>query len=219
MIIKDFEKLRQEMVQLQIVSRGIRNERVLEAFRNVPRHCFVPENIRGLSYQDRPLPIGEGQTISQPYIVALMTELLDVKPDTKVLEVGTGSGYQAAILSYLGADVYTVEVKTSLANQAKCILDSLGYKINLRIGDGSLGWEDYCPYDAIVVTAASPRISPCWQQQLKIGGKMVIPLGTSFQQDLTVVEKVSEDKFKRRVICGCIFVPLVGRYGHKESIH
>lgn len=213
----DFHQLRDQMVRTQILSRDVKDPRVLDAFKNVPRHVFVPEKAREFSYQDRPLPIGEGQTISQPYIVALMTELLDVQPGIKVLEIGTGSGYQAAVLAYLGAQVYSLEVKEELAQRAKQILDSLGYEVKVKVADGSLGWGENAPYDRIIVTAASPGISPCWQEQLRVGGKMVIPLGSSFQQDLTLVEKNSQGKVERNTVCGCIFVPLVGEYGFKTK--
>ena len=212
----DFEKLRKEMVKNQILRRGIKNQKVIEAFLNVPRHLFIPEEFRESSYLDSPVSIGEGQTISQPYIVALMTELLDPKENDKILEVGTGSGYQAAILSYMGAKVYSIERIEKLAKRAKEILDLLGYKVNIKIGDGTLGWEEEALFDKIIVTAASPIISPHWKSQVKIGGRIVLPLGESLYQDLVVVNKISESEFRKESICGCVFVPLIGKYGYKD---
>jgi protein-L-isoaspartate(D-aspartate) O-methyltransferase len=211
----DFKKLREEMVDKQIAQRGVDNPRVLEAFRQVPRHLFVPQNHRQLAYQDYPIPIGEGQTISQPYIVALMSELLEVKKGHKILEIGTGSGYQAAILSYLGAKVYSVERIAILAQTAKVLLDSLRYPVEILIGDGTLGWQEYAPYDRIIVTAAAPAVSSHWIEQLILGGRIVMPLGGAFGQDLTFIEKIEKDKIKQTTVCGCIFVPLIGKYGYK----
>lgn len=205
------------MVRDQIVARGIDDERLIDAFRNVPRHSFVPKHRRQFSYEDYPISIGEGQTISQPYMVALMTHHLNVSPGMKVLEIGTGSGYQSAILSYMGVCVYSVEVIPELAELAKSVLDSLDLKVQVHVADGSLGWPEHAKYDRIIVTAASPCVSPCWQEQLSVRGKLVLPLGGSFHQDLTVVEKVSKDKLKQRGVCGCIFVPLVGEYGYKTK--
>lgn len=213
----DFERLREEMVSEQILKRGITDEKILEAFRNIPRHLFVPENQRNFAYQDHPLPIGEGQTISQPYIVALMSWLLELQPFQKVLEIGTGSGYQTAILAYLGAEVYSVERIAILAEKAQRLLGQLGFKnIKIKIGDGTLGWKEYSPYDRIIVTAASPSILESWKKQLKVGGKIVLPLDEGGYQKLVVVDKVSDTEFKERKICDCIFVPLIGRYGYKE---
>jgi protein-L-isoaspartate(D-aspartate) O-methyltransferase len=212
----DFKKLREEMVYNQIFKRGINDPRILEAFNGVSRHLFVPENKRNLAYEDYPLPVGEGQTISQPYIVALMTQALEIKEQDKVLEIGTGSGYQVAILSYLGAKVYSVERIASLAAKARESLNVCGYQVQISVGDGTLGWSEYSPYDKIIVTAASPLISPFWLEQLKIGGKLVLPLGGSLYQDLTVVEKVAEGDIRQRTVCGCVFVPLIGKYGYKE---
>jgi protein-L-isoaspartate(D-aspartate) O-methyltransferase len=212
----DFEKLKEDMISTQIVKRGITDERIIDALRNVPRHLFVPHNKLEYAYQDSPLPIGCGQTISQPYIVALMTELVDVKPGMRILEIGTGSGYQSAILCYLGGEVYTIERIQSLAKRAQEIFSSLGYRIKVKVGDGTLGWQEYAPYDRIIVTAATPQISPYWRNQLKIGGKIIVPLGGPFHQDLTVIEKFPEEKFEEKRICGCIFVPLIGEYGYKE---
>jgi len=212
----DFQILRQQMVSDQILRRGIDNPRILEAFDAVARHLFVPASQVNSAYNDCPLPIGEGQTISQPYIVALMTDVLDVEPGMSVLEVGTGSGYQAAVLSFIGAEVKGVEKFSSLAEQAKKILDSLGCKVEIKIEDGTLGWPDHSPYDRIIVTAASPEIPSPLIDQLKIGGIIVIPLGNRFSQVLTVGRKVSQNRIDKNNICGCVFVPLIGKYGYKK---
>lgn len=211
----DFERLREDMVVRQIAQRGITDQKVLEVFKKVPRHLFIPENERHLAYEDCPVPIGHEQTISQPYISALMTEALGIKVGDKVLEVGTGSGYQAAILAYLGAEVYSIERIPQLSENAKQVLDSLGCKVKISTGDGTLGWPEYSPYDKIIITAAAPGISNCWIEQLVVSGKIVVPLGQAFGQNLTLLEKIRKDKIEQRVICGCIFVPLIGKYGYK----
>lgn len=213
-----FSQQRENMVYDQILRRGIYDKGVLEAFRNVPRHLFVPPAERSSAYNDQPLSIGQKQTISQPYIVALMTKHLELKPGMSVLEIGTGSGYQTAILLYLGANVYSIERIPSLAEKAKEVLDSLNYgKINIKIGDGSLGRADKAPYDRIIVTASALQIPDSLIAQLKIGGKIVIPLGDKFRQDLTIVTKLSDKNIKKDVICGCVFVPLIGECGWDES--
>ena len=212
----DFSTLREEMVLYQIASRGIRDRRVLEAFSAVPRHLFVPESKRKYAYEDYPLGIGQDQTISQPYMVALMSEVLEVEPGIAVLEIGTGSGYQAAILCSMGAKVYSIERYPALAQQAKKTLDSLGYEVQVKTGDGTLGWAEEAPYDRIIVTAASPHAPPPLVEQLKIGGRIVIPLGMRFTQDLTIIYKISKDEVKAESVCGCVFVPLIGEYGYKE---
>ncbi|HIE35818.1 MAG TPA: protein-L-isoaspartate(D-aspartate) O-methyltransferase [Candidatus Omnitrophica bacterium] len=212
----NFKKLRKEMVEHQIFKRGIADKKILDAFLNVPRHLFVSPDKRNLSYQDFPLPIGWGQTISQPFMVALMTFYLKINGEERVLEIGTGSGYQAAILSYLGAQVYSVERILPLAERAREILDSLGYKVKIKVGDGTLGWPECAPYDRIIVTAASFDISPCWVEQLKIGGRIVLPLGNKWQQELVAAERISSKELKKETVCSCVFVPLIGRYGFKE---
>jgi len=208
-----FVASREEMVSRQIRSRGINDGRILEAFRNIPRHVFVPDQQKRFAYNDCPLPIGNEQTISQPYMVALMTLHLDIEAETSVLEIGTGSGYQAAILAFLGARVYTMERFPSLAGQAKKVLDSLGMKVQAKEGDGTLGWPEHAPYDRIIVTAGFSLIPPRLIEQLRAGGRMVIPIGERFHQDLTIVDKISQDEIKEERVCGCIFVPLVGEYG------
>lgn len=208
-----FAALREEMVSEQILSRGIDDNRILEAFRSIPRHVFVSDQQKRFAYNDCPLPIGNEQTISQPFMVALMTLHLGIEAETLVLEIGTGSGYQAAILAFLGAQVYTMERFTSLAGQAKKVLDSLRMEVQIKEGDGTLGWPEHAPYDRIIVTAGSSLIPPQLIEQLRVGGRMVIPLGERFHQDLTIVDKVSQDEIKEERVCGCIFVPLVGEYG------
>jgi protein-L-isoaspartate(D-aspartate) O-methyltransferase len=199
---------RLRMVDTQIRSRGIRDEKVLEAMEQVPRHEFVPESSIDQAYEDHPLSIGQGQTISQPYIVALMTEVLELEPDDRVLEIGTGSGYQAAILSRLAAEVYSIEIIESLGLAAAARLDSLGYdNVKVRIGDGYLGWPEKAPFDAVIVTAAPERIPQALVDQLAEGGRMVLPVGVGIQ-DLVLVEK-HEGKITQREITGVRFVPMV----------
>ena len=179
---QDMTEERNEMVRTQIQARGVRDPRVLQAMREVKRHLFVPGESAEDAYEDYPLPIGEGQTISQPYIVALMTELLELQPDDKVLEIGTGSGYQAAILSRLAREVRSIEIVPSLAETAGKRLDLLGYdNVHLRVGDGYKGWPDEAPFDAIIVTAAPPEIPQALVDQLAEGGRMVVPVGTNYQ--------------------------------------
>jgi protein-L-isoaspartate(D-aspartate) O-methyltransferase len=212
----DFEKLRAEMVESQLKARGITNNRVLEAFRKVPRHLFVPKNIIGSAYDDCALPIGDGQTISQPYMVAIMTELLELKGDEKVLEVGTGSGYQAAILAELAKKVITMERVPALAERAKKLLAEMGYgNVEVRMGDGTEGYPLEAPYDGIVVTAACPDIPPPLIEQLAEGGRLVLPVGERYSQILTLVRK-EKGKITTEPSIGCIFVPLIGKFGYRE---
>jgi protein-L-isoaspartate(D-aspartate) O-methyltransferase len=196
------------MVLNQIKGRGVRDKHVLAAMLKVERHKFVPEALRSLAYTDGPLPIGEGQTISQPYIVALMTELLELEGGERVLEIGTGSGYQAAILAELCAHVYTIEILEPLTIRAKALLEELGYSnITVKCVDGYLGWEEHAPYDAIIVTAAPPDIPQPLIEQLKEGGRLVIPVGT-FYQELKLIEKKNEKLITESVI-PVRFVPMV----------
>lgn len=204
-----FAQARRNMVEIQIKARGIKDERLLKAMLKVKRHLFVPAHIQKLAYSDRPLPIGEEQTISQPYIVALMSELLNLDEDDKVLEIGTGSGYQAAILAELAKEVYAVEILEPLARQAKKTLGHLGYgNITLKCGDGYLGWEEHAPFDAIIVTCAPPYVPQPLIEQLAEGGRMVIPVGTLWQE-LKVLEKVN-GKIKTISIIPVRFVPMTG---------
>ncbi|OGB89585.1 protein-L-isoaspartate O-methyltransferase [candidate division WOR-1 bacterium RIFCSPHIGHO2_01_FULL_53_15] len=201
------------MVESQLVSRGIKDEKVLEAFRKVPRHEFVPENMRYAAYDDGALPIGSGQTISQPYMVAVMTELLKLKGGEKVLEVGTGSGYQAAILAEICRKVITIERFQALSDGAKNILDRLGYdNIEFIVSDGTEGYAEETPYDAIIVTAGCPDIPQPLADQLAEGSHLVLPVGERYLQTLTVATK-EKGKLKIEKSIGCVFVPLVGKYG------
>lgn len=203
------ESMRLRMVREQLESRDISDARVLGAMRDVPRHMFVPQEERAYAYEDRPLPIGEGQTISQPYIVALMTQLLELKGGEKVLEVGTGSGYQAAVLERAGARVFTIEILCGLATRAESTLKELGYRnITVRCGDGYRGWPEEAPFDCVIVTAAPDQIPQPLIDQLKDGGRLVIPVG-SYQQELVRVRKRG-DRIEKEDIIPVRFVPMTG---------
>jgi len=205
----NFSALRKEMVEEQIRARGIKDERVLSAMEKVPRHKFVPEAYRSSSYEDRPLPIGEGQTISQPYIVALMTELLGLNGKEKVLELGTGSGYQAAVLAEIVKEVYSVEIVQSLSQKAGAVLKELGYtNIRLKVGDGYNGWKENAPYDAIIVTFAADEIPPPLLDQLKEGGKIVIPVGEEGMTQSLILGEKRRGKLEKRKITDVLFVPM-----------
>jgi protein-L-isoaspartate(D-aspartate) O-methyltransferase len=211
----DFAQLRKRMVDEQIIPRGIKDRKVIEAFYKVERHLFVPQEFLSASYADCPLSIGCGQTISQPYMAALMTELLELTGKETVLEIGTGSGYQTAILARLAKEVYSIERIEQIKNNAEKLLNQLGYK-NIKIisADGTLGWPDKdARFDRIIITAASPEIPNPLLKQLKAGGKIVLPLGDSLGQMLTVAEIDAQGSIKKQNICGCVFVPLVGKYG------
>ena len=209
----DYDKEREHMVESQLVRRGIKDGRVLDAMRQVPRHLFIPKDTRDLAYCDGPLPIGQGQTISQPYIVALMTELLELTGQEKVLELGTGSGYQAAILSRLVSQVYSVERHAALAEQAEKVLAQLGYdNVVISVGDGTLGWPEHSPYEAIIVTAAAPDIPQPLTDQLTDGGHLVAPVGSRWSQVLVKVKRQGET-LVREHLTAVAFVPLVGKYG------
>lgn len=208
-----YKRERERMVREQLVSRDIRDERVLEAMRQVPRHLFVTPENRHLAYADGPLPIGSGQTISQPYIVALMSQLLKLEGDETVLEVGTGSGYQSAVLSHLAADVHTIELHESLANKAQASLEELGLtNIHVHIGDGSKGWPEAAPYEAIIVTAAAPQVPRPMFDQLDEGGRLVVPVGSRGGQYLERWTRQDTD-YKREQIAPVAFVPLFGEHG------
>ncbi len=210
----DFSRQREEMVELQIEARGIKDKKVLAAMKKVKRHLFVPPGLRDLAYYDRPLPVGQGQTISQPYIVALMTELLLLKGDEKVLEIGTGSGYQAAILAEIAGQVYTIEILPTLARGAERLLNQLGYKnIKVRCGDGYQGWPEYAPFDAIIVTCAPPDIPQALIDQLADGGRLVLPLGEEVQELKVLVKK--KGKIEIEDIIPVRFVPMVKGYEKK----
>src|SRR6266436_4251848 len=204
-----FQAERERMVRTQLAERGIRDVRVLDAMRNVPRHEFVPETLRQEAYEDHPLPIGEGQTISQPYIVAAILQHLTLQVTDPALDVGTGSGYVTALLSLLCAEVYSVERHAQLAALAESTLHRLGYRnVKIRVGDGSQGWPEYAPFDAILVSAATPEMPPALFAQLREGGRMVVPVGPASSQELQLIRKV-DGRPEVEILEGCRFVPLV----------
>ena len=212
-----YERQRQEMVRNQIEARGINDPRVLAAFRKVPRHWFVSEALRDQAYGDYPLPIGERQTISQPYIVAEMTQVLELNQDDRVLEIGTGSGYQAAILAQIVYRVYTIERIRSLHIQARTLFDKLHYhNIVTRYADGTKGWQIESPFDAIIVTAGAPAIPEVLVNQLVTGGRLVVPVGNQHTQELIKIDR-SENNVQQTNLGGCRFVKLVGEHGWQEG--
>jgi protein-L-isoaspartate(D-aspartate) O-methyltransferase len=201
------------MVEEQLIARGIHAPQVLAAMRTVPRHLFVEESFQQGAYEDHPIPIDEGQTISQPYMVALMTELLELTKESVVLEIGTGSGYQTVILAELAKQVYTIERLANLAEKAKTLFERLQYtNIHLRVGDGTLGWIEYAPYDRIIVTAGAPSIPEQLAGQLAENGKLVIPVGNRFSQVLQVITK-QNSQITTKTSCHCVFVKLIGKHG------
>jgi len=205
------------MVEEQIISRGIKDSRLIAAMKKIPRHLFVEEALQSQGYSDHPLPIGEKQTISQPYMVALMTEALQLTGKEKILEIGAGSGYQTAILAELGEKVFSIERIRSLAIRARKLLYELGYfNFEIKIFDGTYGWVEEGPFDAIIVTAGAPDIPQPLIDQLTIGGRLVIPVGDAFVQDLIRVTKTGEG-IKREDLGGCRFVKLIGRYGWEDE--
>ena len=213
----EYESKRLQMLETQIRVRGVKDRRVIEAFRKVPRHLFLDEALWPQAYDDHPLPIGEKQTISQPYIVALMTEALNLTGHEKVLEIGTGSGYQTAILAGLAEQVYSIERIPSLAKRARKILDDLQYtNVITNIGDGTQGWKEYSPYAGIIVTASAPEAPNPLLQQLEVGGRLVIPIGDELTQDLMVYVKEGEDRYREENYGGVRFVKLIGAYGWRE---
>jgi len=212
-----YQQLREQMVESQIARRGIADARVLQAMREVPRHRFVPQHLLASAYADSALPIGEGQTISQPYIVALMTEALDLQGEEHVLEIGTGSGYQAAVLSRLVKTVYTVERHSPLAQQAGTLLEELGYSnVQLRIGDGTSGWPEEAPFQAIIITAAAPEVPQPLVDQLAEGGHLVAPVGPAGLQKLVLVRKKGTRSTSRQ-LAPVAFVPLIGEHGWSDE--
>jgi protein-L-isoaspartate(D-aspartate) O-methyltransferase len=215
---QQYEELRKRMVLDQLVRRGIHDEKVLRAMGRVPRHVFLENLWADRAYEDHAISIGEGQTISQPYIVAVMTQALDLKGGDRVLEVGTGSGYQAAVLAEMGARVWTIERVPSLARRAERILWELGYRnVTTRAGDGTLGWPEEAPFTGIIVTAGSPAIPERLANQLEPGGRMVIPIGDRDYQDLVRVTKTGEG-LSTETLLPCVFVPLIGEFGwHGDS--
>jgi len=211
---REYARLRSRMVDEQLVERGISESRLLDALRMMPRHQFVPDEYKPQSYDDKPLSIGDGQTISQPYIVGFMTETLRLKPHHKVLEIGTGSGYQTAILCHLAEYVYSVERVARLAETAGARIGNLGYSnLDIHIGDGSQGLPDQAPFDRIMVTAAVPRLPSVLCAQLsRLGGQLILPIGSAPAQALKLITRAA-DHFTTRSLLGCRFVPLIGRYG------
>ncbi len=209
-----FRNRREIMIKHQICARDVSSDIVLDAMNKIERHLFVLPKDKGSAYDDRPLGIGDGQTISQPYIVALMTELLELTGSEKILEIGTGSGYQTAILAELGSEVWTIERYESLSIVAEECLDRLGYNnIHFKVGDGTVGWTHKSPFDRIIVTAAAPKIPEILFQQLVTGGKMVVPVGERHLQDLKVISKTKAGQMESVDNCRCIFVPLIGEDG------
>jgi len=209
--------LRKQMVERQLRARGISDQRLLRVMEKVPRHLFVPENQKASAYEDTPLPIGYGQTISQPYMVAVMTEALELTGSERVLEIGTGSGYQAAVLSELAREVISIERIEPLAAEAAQRLARLGYlNVQVVVDDGSQGYAPRAPYEGILVTAGAPTAPEPLLEQLAVGGRMVVPVGDRFSQELEVHTRLQDDKFEVRRFCPCRFVDLIGKYGWKE---
>ncbi|MCX6170911.1 MAG: protein-L-isoaspartate(D-aspartate) O-methyltransferase [Ignavibacteriales bacterium] len=211
-----FEREREELVEI-LKSKGITNKSVLDAFIKVERHLFVPDIMKQHAYKDVALPIGMGQTISQPYTVAYMTQALDPQPQQKVLEIGTGSGYQAAILSEMGARVFTIERHHDLYNSAMKIFDKMNLRIAARCSDGTLGWQEFSPYDGIIVTAGGPSVPVNLKKQLAENGRLVIPVGDKKVQTLQIITKLSDDEYQTREVPYFAFVPLIGKEGWKEK--
>ena len=213
----DFPRVRLKMVEEQLISRGVKDPRVIAAMKKIPRHLFVEEALQNQAYTDHPLPIGEKQTISQPYIVALMTEALELKGTEKVLEIGAGSGYQTAVLAELAQKVFSIERIRSLAIRARKLLFELGYfNVDIKIFDGTYGWVEEGPFDAIIVTAGGPEIPQPLLDQLGVGGRLVIPVGDAYVQDLIRLRK-KEDGIHKEDLGGCRFVKLIGKYGWENE--
>jgi protein-L-isoaspartate(D-aspartate) O-methyltransferase len=214
----EYSIARRLMVERQIIARGVRDRLVLDAMTHVPRHLFVEEALRGQAYSDYPLPIGEKQTISQPYMVAFMTEALRLKGGEKVLEIGTGSGYQAAVVSQIASRVFSVERITDLARRARRVLDTIGCKnINIKLSDGTCGWQEESPFDAIIVTAGAPNVPPLYLEQLEIGGRLVIPVGSRGSQILKRITRTGLQEFSEENLLDCRFVPLIGKDGWQNG--
>lgn len=210
----NMERLRHRMVDRQIARRGIGDHRLLAAMRDVPRHCFVPQPLQDYAYDDMPLPVEAGQTISQPYIVAVMIEAAAIGPDDRVLEVGVGSGYAAAIMSRLGRHVFAIDRHEELANLAQERMARLGYaNVSVRAGDGTEGWPEQAPFDAILVSAAGPDVPPPLREQLAIGGRLVMPVAAQGEQKLIQLIRTASDKFARQELKAVRFVPLIGAHG------
>ena len=210
-LAEGWEENRTRMIDVDLKPRGINSPEVLKAMMNVPRHEFVPENVRGMAYADRPLPIGEGQTISQPFVVAWMSQLLVIEKGMKVLEIGTGSGFQAAILAELEARTFSMEIRPNLARDVNIRLKLLGYEVQVRQGDGYYGWKEHAPFDRIIITAAANHVPLPLLDQLKAGGKLIIPLGNvRYYQNMTLIEKDSDGEFHTSQHGQVRFVPMIG---------
>ncbi|MDP2981015.1 MAG: protein-L-isoaspartate(D-aspartate) O-methyltransferase [Candidatus Omnitrophota bacterium] len=213
----DFAELRREMVTGQLLGRDIKDKNILDVFERVPRHRFIDHKFYKDAYGDFPLSIGNGQTISQPYMVALMAQLLDIKKSDRILEIGTGSGYQTAILAELANQVFSVERLKNLTENSSAILEEMGYKnITLKTDDGTMGWKDFAPFDKIVVTAGGENVPEPLLEQLKSPGRLVMPVGPRTSQKLLLVEKTDKGDILEKEICACVFVPLIGKYGWKQ---
>lgn len=218
--MRDFTIARRRMVEDQVIDRGVKDRRVIDAMLKVPRHKFVEEALEGKAYQDAPLPIGDKQTISQPYMVAVMSEALALDGSEKVLEIGTGSGYQAAVLALLADRIFSLERIPSLARRARKVLDGCGFsKVNIRVADGTQGWQDMAPFDAIVVTAGAPEVPQDYLHQLAVGGRLIIPVGDRNSQVLMRITRTTEAAYQEEQMLGCRFVPLIGRHGWKSENH
>jgi len=216
--VKDYTISRRRMVEEQLIDRGVTDPRVIDAMLRVPRHKFVEEALAGKAYQDAPLPIGEKQTISQPFMVATMSEALMLDGSETVLEVGTGSGYQAAVLALLADRVFSLERIPSLARRARKVLDNNGFsKVNIRLADGTVGWQDMAPFDGIIVTAGAPKVPQEYLNQLSVGGRLIIPVGDRESQSLMRITRVGESEYKEEKMLGCRFVPLIGNQGWKQE--
>lgn len=215
--MRSFSIARRRMVEEQVIARGIADQRVIDAMLKVPRHKFVEQALEGKAYQDAPLPIGEKQTISQPYMVAVMSEALALNGSETVLEIGTGSGYQAAVLALLADRVFSLERIPSLARRARKVLDECGFgKVNIRLADGTQGWQEMAPFDAILVTAGAPEVPQHYLDQLAVGGRLIIPVGDQESQLLLRVTRTGEKEYLEEKMLGCRFVPLIGNYGWQE---
>ena len=215
--MRSFSIARKRMVEEQVIARGIADQRVIDAMLKVPRHKFVEQALEGKAYQDAPLPIGEKQTISQPYMVAVMSEALALDGSETVLEIGTGSGYQAAVLALLADRVFSLERIPSLARRARKVLDECGFgKVNIRLADGTQGWQEMAPFDAILVTAGAPEVPQHYLDQLAVGGRLIIPVGDRESQLLLRVTRTGEKEYLEEKMLGCRFVPLIGNHGWQE---